>query len=121
VVSGPLATAAAAGLAGPSSTTAACSGPVTSGRASVAVSARGTVGTRPLPSWASAGADTPGASADSLASCQGAAALAFSKRISMRPDPMPIHGTSAPSAAVARGDRWPPAVVVATSATNHCG
>ncbi len=107
VVSGPLATAAVAALAGPSSTTAACSGPVTSGRASSAVSDSGTVMTWPPPSVASAGSGTPGASADSLASCQGAVALACSNRYSTGPLSGAIHGTSTPSAGVTV-TRWGP-------------
>ena len=100
VVSGPLATTFAAALAGPSSTTAACNGPATSGGASSAVSDTCAAGTCPLPSLASAGTAAPGASADSLASRQGVAALACSNRYSTVPLPGVIHGTSAPSAGV---------------------
>ncbi len=120
MVSGPLATTFAAGLAGPSSTTAACNGPAMSGRASSAVSDSCTVGTCPLPSLASAGSVAPGASADSLASCQGAAALGCSNRYSTGPLPGAIHGTSAPSAGVC-AMRSGPVPVVPTSATNHLG
>jgi hypothetical protein len=120
VVSGPLATTRAAALVGPSSTTAACSAPATSGWASSDESVVDAVATYPLAApfaVASLGTDSPGASCALLASSHGLAAEAFSNSISTWPLAGRAAGVPALTAALAA------AFVVrrGTSATNHCG
>jgi hypothetical protein len=110
VVSGPLATTRAAALAGPSSTTAACSAPATSGRASSAGSVVEAALVCPF-ALASAGTVSPGASCTVLDSSHGLAAEDFSNSISTRPSAGRVSPASVPAFAVLRG----------TSATNHCG
>jgi hypothetical protein len=110
VVSGPAATTRAAALAGPSSTTAACSAPATSGWASSDVSVMDCARTYPF-AVASSGTDSPGASCAVLASSHGLAAEAFSNSIST----WPLAGIARPGSGLAfvapRGEL----------ATNHCG
>jgi hypothetical protein len=92
VVSGPPATTFAAALAGPSSTTAACRGPATSGRATSVASASGTVGTCAELSVASLGTMAPAGSSETLASSHGALTPDCSNSIRARPS----TGTRAP-------------------------
>jgi hypothetical protein len=118
VVSGPLATTREAALAGPSSTTAACSAPATFGWASSDVSVVDAVATYPFTApfaAASLGTDSPGASCALLASSHGLAAVAFSNSISTWPLAGRESPADVPAFAVA------PTVPRGASATNHCG
>jgi hypothetical protein len=118
VVSGPPATALVAALDGPSSTTAAWSGPTSSGWARNPAADGCTTGTYPAPSVASFGSDSPRGRRESLASSHGADAADCSNSSSAGP---PAGTVAPPTVAVACPRPAAPVGVWVTSAAKKRG